>query len=367
VRRAEGRPPAAPALSTPCPLQETRERRDAFNLLKFCAVAFPNWELPCADSEVGHAGLGVRVTAMIDVFISYARRDRYRALALTRALKERGFSVWWDWDFFGAEDLKGAIHQAIGKASKVLVLWSAQSIGFDVVTDEALEAKKQGKLVSISIDGSAPPAEFADLATIFLPDTTTDLDEVVAAIKSRAPRRNLPPGHERLRKFGHVLMGSATALGLTMAVVTFWLNLPPPKRLGEENLGISVAAREARYQTNSADLTKDTWNVPQTPPKDAPVQSPTGTADKQTAAPKALAKVNVRMVIGACVVSDPSGTPLDVRTEPQGTVVRALANGRLVLIADIKSDGNGQPWVLVANSESGERLGWVSRKLISCP
>ncbi len=362
-------PPAAPAPSTPCPLQAMRERQEnAFNLLKSCAAAFPNWELPCADSEVGHAGLGVRVTSMIDVFISYARRDRYRALALTRALKERGFSVWWDWDFFGAEDLKGAIHNAIGKASKVLVLWSAQSIGFDVVTDEALEAKKQGKLVSISIDGSAPPAEFADLATLFLPDTTTDLDEVVAAIKSRAPLRNLPPGHARLRKFGHVLTGSATALGLTMAVVTFWLNLPPPKRLGEENLGISVLAREARYQTNSGYVvTKDTLNAAQTPPEDSIAKSPASTADKQAAAPKELTKVNVRMVIGACVVSDPSGTPLDVRTEPQGTVVRTLANGRLVLIADIKSDGKGQPWVLVANSESGEKLGWVSRKLISCP
>ncbi len=311
---------------------------------------------------------------MIDVFISYAKRDRDRALALTRALKERGFSVWWDWDFFGCEDLKGAIHQAIGKASKVLVLWSAQSIEFDVVLDEALEAKKLGNLVSISIDGSAPPAEFADLSTIFLPETTTGLDEVVAAIKSRA-QRNISPEQARLRKFGHVLTGSAMALGLTMAAVTFWLNRPPPRPLGQENLGNAAAwlTREASYQINSASpryvVTRKTLEVPPTQPVDSMAQSPADAAAKETAEAKAPAKVKVqlRMGVGACVVSDPSGTPLDVRAAPQGTAVGTLTNGRFVLITDIKSDRNGQPWVLVASNESGERLGWVSRKLISCP
>ena len=305
---------------------------------------------------------------MIDVFISYARRDRDRALALTRALKERGFSVQWDWDFFGSEDLKGAIDQAIGKASKVLVLWSAQSIAFDVVVGEALEAKKQGNLVSISIDGSAPPAEFADLATIFLPDTTTGLDEVVAAIKSRAPR-NIPPGHAVLRKFGHVLTGSAMALGLTMAAVTFWLNLPPPRPLGEERLGIAAASlmRQARYLTNSASpsgvVTGETFEVQPAPP------SPADAAATETADAKVPAKVKVvlGMVVGTCVVSDTSGSRPDVLASPQGAVVSTLANGRFVQIADVTADAKGQPWVLVASNESGKKLGWVSRKFISCP
>jgi Bacterial SH3 domain len=242
-----------------------------------------------------------------------------------------------------------------------LVLWSAQSIEFEVVTNEALEARKQGNLVSISIDGSAPPAEFADLPTIFLPDTTAGLDEVVAAIKSRAPR-NVSPEYERLRKFGHVLVGSATALGLTMAAVTFWLNLPPPKRLGQENLGIAASSPtwKARYQTNFASprfvATNETLKVPPTH-----AQSPANAA----AAAEVLAKV--RMTLGTCVVSDPSGTPLNLRAAPQGAVVSTLANGRSVQITDTKSDRKGQLWVQVASNESGERLGWVIQNSIICP
>ena len=279
---------------------------------------------------------------MIDVFISYARRDRDRALELTRALKERGFSVWWDWDFFGSEDLEGAIHQAIGKATKVLVLWSAQSIAFEVVVDEALEAKNQGNLISVSIDGSAPPAAFADLPTISLPDTNTGIDEVVAAIKSRA-RRKFPPSQARLRQFRHVLIGSAMALGLTMAAVTFWLNRPPPRVLGHDNFGIAAAS-----PTTEARPTKPVEFIARS------------YAD-------AAAKALERKAVGTCMVVDPGGTPLSLRAAPQGAVVSTLANGRFVLIVDTKSDREGQLWVLVANNENGERLGWVTQNFISCP
>jgi hypothetical protein len=298
---------------------------------------------------------------MIDVFISYARRDRDRALELTRALKELGFSVWWDWDFFGSEDLERAIHQAIGKASKVLVLWSEHSIGFEVVVAEALKARKQGNLVSISIDGSTAPALFADLPPILLPDTQAGLDEVVAAIKSRAPRY-VSPEYARLRTFRHALMGSAMALGLSMAAVTFWLNLPPPRHLGQENLQVAAAWSPRVNSASPQEASRDALEVP-------PIQedSTTQVPAEAAADAKAPGRDSVRMAFGTCVVRDPSGTPLDLRSTPQGDVVSTLANGRFVQITDTKSDRKGQLWVLVANNENGERLGWVIQNSISCP
>lgn len=44
-----------------------------------------------------------------------------------------------------------------------------------------------------------------------------------------------------------------------------------------------------------------------------------------------------------CVVNDPSGTPLNVRTQPRGSILGALHNGVRVRIVDTAHDENGRP------------------------
>jgi hypothetical protein len=44
-----------------------------------------------------------------------------------------------------------------------------------------------------------------------------------------------------------------------------------------------------------------------------------------------------------CKVTDPTGTPLNVRSEPNGKIVGTLANGTLVSITEYKDDANGSP------------------------
>ena len=39
-----------------------------------------------------------RASAVVDVFISYAREDRDRAIGLVDALEHAGRSVWWEGD-----------------------------------------------------------------------------------------------------------------------------------------------------------------------------------------------------------------------------------------------------------------------------
>ncbi|MFG1296224.1 MULTISPECIES: SH3 domain-containing protein [Xanthobacter] len=67
-----------------------------------------------------------------------------------------------------------------------------------------------------------------------------------------------------------------------------------------------------------------------------------------------------------CRVTDPTGTPLNVRTAPQGQVVGTIPNGTLVTILDHASDSRGRPWVYVAVHKSGRPLGWVYREFVSC-
>lgn len=69
-----------------------------------------------------------------------------------------------------------------------------------------------------------------------------------------------------------------------------------------------------------------------------------------------------------CKVTDPTGTPLNVRDQPNGRVINALKNGREVNIEAITNDTKGRPWAKVSGYYKGEyRIwGWVLREFISC-
>ncbi len=67
-----------------------------------------------------------------------------------------------------------------------------------------------------------------------------------------------------------------------------------------------------------------------------------------------------------CKVTDPTGTPLNVRSAPNGKVVGTLANGVLVSVTEYKDDANGKPWVDVADYKTKKVIGWVFREFVSC-
>ncbi|AFY96209.1 hypothetical protein [Chamaesiphon minutus] len=70
----------------------------------------------------------------------------------------------------------------------------------------------------------------------------------------------------------------------------------------------------------------------------------------------------------ACRVTDPTGTPLNARLQPNGKIVNRIRNGRTVYAQSISSDREGKPWVLVASKERGSYkiLGYVLREYVSC-
>jgi hypothetical protein len=66
----------------------------------------------------------------------------------------------------------------------------------------------------------------------------------------------------------------------------------------------------------------------------------------------------------SCVVTDPTGTPLNVRTAPNGQITRTLANGFRIKILQIASL-NGNSWVYVSDI-TGQKIGWVFRPYVTC-
>jgi hypothetical protein len=66
-----------------------------------------------------------------------------------------------------------------------------------------------------------------------------------------------------------------------------------------------------------------------------------------------------------CVVNDPTGTPLNVRSRPNGPILGALYNGAAVQVLDSTFDSSGRRWAYIAPLEAGKR-GWVFRAYLNC-
>jgi hypothetical protein len=67
-----------------------------------------------------------------------------------------------------------------------------------------------------------------------------------------------------------------------------------------------------------------------------------------------------------CKVTDPTGTPLNVRESPTGKIVGTLANGALVAIVEAKDAANCKPWVKIVDATTKRPIGWVFREFVSC-
>jgi hypothetical protein len=65
-----------------------------------------------------------------------------------------------------------------------------------------------------------------------------------------------------------------------------------------------------------------------------------------------------------CHVDDPTGTPLNVRSAPNGTILTTLESGTRVEMLEERRLGTKR-WFLIARG--GEELGWAFAPFIVCP
>ena len=66
-----------------------------------------------------------------------------------------------------------------------------------------------------------------------------------------------------------------------------------------------------------------------------------------------------------CTVTDPTGTPLNVRSSPNGAILGALYNGTTVHMLGSAVDSDGRPWAYVEPQGPG-RVGWVFGAFLTC-
>jgi len=97
---------------------------------------------------------------MVDVFISYSRRDQEMVAVLARAIEAEGYDVWWDVELPPHESYGDVITAKIGATRAAVVVWSPDAVASEWVRAEADMARNQRKLIQTSLGNTMPPLPF---------------------------------------------------------------------------------------------------------------------------------------------------------------------------------------------------------------
>lgn len=124
---------------------------------------------------------------MEDVFLSYASSDLDRVQPLAEAMKDAGFSVWWDRQLSVGSAFDQEIERALDAAACVVVVWSHNSVNSDWVREEAADGQERDILVPIQIDDCRRPLGFRRMQHVLLigwPHVHYDLTQLFEAMAS---------------------------------------------------------------------------------------------------------------------------------------------------------------------------------------
>jgi small GTP-binding protein len=191
---------------------------------------------------------------MSDIFLSYARPDRFFAGELAYVLIHEGWDVWWDHELIPGQAFPSTIEIQLRKARCVVAIWSHHSIASRWVLDETREAVERGVLIPVILDTVTPPIGLRGLQHADLRgwDGTVSHPGFVAlarAIQQTAGLPKPPVGLTIDRKVG--LLG-ASAVGKTSLVRRFVSSLFSDKYLS--TIGVKIDKKTLTVHGNTVSL-----------------------------------------------------------------------------------------------------------------
>ena len=169
---------------------------------------------------------------MTDVFISYARDDRAEVRRLAEAVKQAGYSVWWDDELPPHLAYGEVITEKIEAAKAAIVVWSAKAAASEWVRAEADVARNGKKLIQLSLDEKMPPLPFNQLHFVSIAGWMGEEDhpgwqkvkQSLATLTGRAPSERplhpippTPPPAATAPRKGRGLLFAAIALAAMVA------------------------------------------------------------------------------------------------------------------------------------------------------
>jgi hypothetical protein len=140
---------------------------------------------------------------VVDVFISYSKKDPEQADRMVLALETRGWTVWLDRNLRGGDRFDDVIEARLKEAAAVVVLWTRHSVASNWVKQEAAFANKLGRLVPVRLDDVDLPLAFFNLhcydfpgwnGSVHVPGFSDFMDDVEQRIDvAGGPRKTVAP------------------------------------------------------------------------------------------------------------------------------------------------------------------------------
>lgn len=97
---------------------------------------------------------------MVDVFISYSRKDLEAVSQLARQIEAEGYEVWWDAELPPHKSYGEVITAKIEDANAAIVVWSPDAAQSEWVRAEADMARNAKKLIQTALGDILPPLPF---------------------------------------------------------------------------------------------------------------------------------------------------------------------------------------------------------------
>lgn len=175
---------------------------------------------------------------MADIFLSYARANERQAKLIAEALRDSGYSVWFDESLPTHRAYADVIEEQLDAAKAVVVLWSTEAARSQWVRSEANRARETGRLVQIRLAETRLPMPFDQIQCADLTGWRGDVNmpawqSVLASVGELATeprseeRENQPARSRRLIHRRHVVGGGA-AIVLTSVGFIGWRSLEGP-------------------------------------------------------------------------------------------------------------------------------------------
>lgn len=145
------------------------------------------------------------------VFISYAREDRQKAVALATVLEAAGISTWLDDQLVAGSHFDTAIEIALAEATCVVVAWSPAAAASRWVRAEAGDGLERGILVPVLVEPTQLPLEFRRIQAVDLTEWPGNHDDenlllLLAALKphigasAEVRESHSPSTHREIRR-----------------------------------------------------------------------------------------------------------------------------------------------------------------------
>ena len=192
---------------------------------------------------------------MAQVFLSYAREDRARAVRIADAMEGAGHQVWWDRRIDAGSRFSAEIAEALKAADVVVVLWSPASIDSVWVQDEAAFGRDHGRLVPAMLGPIEPPLGFRQFHAIDLGKAGRRIELLLNAVATRLGQPPTPPKQVRRASLwsGHWRWIAAVA-ALLVLIGLSWLFVP--RGGGEPSHIVAVTAAKGGDERRAGEMAR---------------------------------------------------------------------------------------------------------------